>query len=536
MAHDEWHQLDTLKPDWKTQGSFTVRFSNVLTSAELDAIHERILREARMHRHIHETLARNAPSDRVVISIDTLTLNNTDPSALRQLLLNSGMTFVSSGYGKQVLEWFSLLNSDAAKEPRIQLVAAFAESSLGRYHAAIGHLAAAMLSRPQLSSVDQQFLVFLRAACDYNTGRITLDDFVIREREWADRLTGIQAAEHRLEVLRRTRLVEHDADRRTRLLQQMHTTVDEILADGAAVPAQKLQAQIVLLLAEGDDLNSRLIEATSFLNFRYEASLLTASMSHQATQDAANRLAEWKVKCGPIRDQAVELGHPLLIADAIAARVTVLTCVLIGLRLASIGRGTDELPPRQFVDELLTEAAQAIQVYGLAGAVEGEVRVKLLVADLHDLAGDSDKAKAIAGNVLPIAEAMSYGPLQVSAREHVEGKSILSIFAVRVEERRPRDQDTLLAVESDSNIRSMAKMLLASSMAPAERIGMAEKECFTMRQIARERVQWCRYLDLISDERDSRTLRQRSSRNPNVIAHATSTATNRRSCNAIQTP
>src|SRR5580692_4785416 len=28
-AHDEWSQLDTSKPDWKEQGTFTIRFSKV---------------------------------------------------------------------------------------------------------------------------------------------------------------------------------------------------------------------------------------------------------------------------------------------------------------------------------------------------------------------------------------------------------------------------------------------------------------------------------------------------------------------------
>ncbi len=500
-ARDEWKRLDAEKPDWKTDDSFTIRFSRVLTPAALDDIYRRILEEARMERRIHDALARSAPAESVVISIDPATLATTDPKVLVGYLQDGGMTLVSSGYGKQVLAWYALLNPGDAAKPRMRLVAGFAEGSLGQYHSAIGHLAAAMIGRADLSEDDRQFLEYLRGACDYHTGRISAAEYVKREGEWADRLTGVRAAEHRLEVLRQIRLPERDPDRRSALLKQMRGTVDDLLADPTAVQAQRIQARLMLLMAEGDDLNGQMIEAGGRIGIRAHAGLPVAHMANKAAEAGAAGWKDWQEKARKLHDDAADLGHPLLLADAIAARITTFASVLILKRLDSIGRGADEKPQRDIIDQLIKEAEQAIAIYKVAGSVEGEVRVKLLVADLHDVVGEPEKGKAIAEDVLPVAEAMNYGRLRAHAKEHAEGKTVFATFAAKVAQRGPMDQDIFLAQESDENVRSMAKTLLGSMMASADRIGMAEKECFVMRAIAQARVTWCRHLELISDER-----------------------------------
>jgi hypothetical protein len=500
-AQDEWHRLDEDNPNWMNQGSFTVRFREVLTAAELDSIRDRIVRKARLNRRIHETLARNAPAERVVVSIDAETLGSTDPKELRDRLLNGGMTLVSSGYGKQVLEWFNLLNPQAAQEPRIQLVAAFAEFSLGRHHAALGHLGQAVIGRTHLSADDRLFMERVRGACDFHTGKLTLDEYVKKEEKWAGQLSGIQAAGHRLEVTRQTRLHERDLERRMALLQQMRETAGQIVADESAFPAQKLHARLLLLAAESDDIIAQVIESTGQINIRQEAGLPTAGMASQMMEDLEPRWVEWKRQSRQLRDEAIELKHPLLVADSMADRVTAFACVFGIRRLNSVLRGRDEMPLRALIDELIVEAEKAIEVYRTAGSVQGEFRVRLQVADLHELVGDSGKAKAMAEEILPVAEAMDYGFLAARARQLVEGDTYIRRYAALVAERKPQTLDVLLASETDERMRSMAKTWLASVRAPRDRIGMTEKESFTMRQIARERVNWCRHLDLISDDR-----------------------------------
>jgi len=57
-AKDEWRRLDVENPGWMDQGSFTVRFRNVLDASAVDAIRERVVKEARFARRLNEILLR----------------------------------------------------------------------------------------------------------------------------------------------------------------------------------------------------------------------------------------------------------------------------------------------------------------------------------------------------------------------------------------------------------------------------------------------------------------------------------------------
>ena len=160
-AKDEWRRLDAEKPDWMKQGTFTIRFRNVLDTAAINAIYDRIVKEARFVRTINEILARASLSEGVVVRIDPQTLESTDPLKLYGWITSSGMTIVSSGYGAKILEWFGVLNLEHRGDPRVNLVVAYAQVSLGRNYQALGSLAEAKLGIGKLSPDDRDFLGYL---------------------------------------------------------------------------------------------------------------------------------------------------------------------------------------------------------------------------------------------------------------------------------------------------------------------------------------------------------------------------------------
>ena len=285
--------LDASNPDWQKKGSFTIRFSKTLTPAALAEIRERILDESQLHRRIHESLARSAPAENVVVSINAKTLASTDPTEIYERLSQNGMTIVSSGYGKQALEWYALLNPDAAKEPRLKLVAAFAASSIGKYHEAKGYLASAVLAMDKLSDDEQQFLEYLGHATDYHMGRVDRTTYLALESDLGRRLTGLKADEHRLEVLRHERLAERDLNRRANLLNQMRAVVAQIESAPDAHPAQKVQGRLILLSAEGDDLNTQFLEDATRVALREDMGFSANSMAATTAKDTAERWADW---------------------------------------------------------------------------------------------------------------------------------------------------------------------------------------------------------------------------------------------------
>jgi hypothetical protein len=68
----------------------------------------------------------------------------------------------------------------------------------------------------------------------------------------------------------------------------------------------------------------------------------------------------------------------------------------------------------------------AMELFRRAGSLEGETRVKLVLADFRDLVGDRGAAKELAEEALGVAVAMSYSRLESHAREYTEGPTPLS--------------------------------------------------------------------------------------------------------------
>jgi hypothetical protein len=125
-AREEWCRLDGVNPEWKEQGTFTVRFREVLDAAAIEAIHERVIVEARFGREIHEKLAKGALEERVVVSIDPNTLASDDPVQVFEWITSSDISIVSSGYGSLVMRWLDVLEPAQRSGARVQLVAAMA--------------------------------------------------------------------------------------------------------------------------------------------------------------------------------------------------------------------------------------------------------------------------------------------------------------------------------------------------------------------------------------------------------------------------
>ena len=295
-AREEWQRLDTENPGWMDQGTVTLRFRNILTSAALDQIRLRIIREARLERRIHESLARSFLSETVVVGITPNTLERTDPRQIYELIMSSGITAVSAGYGSKVMESMALINPDTRLQARIQLVAAYAQASLGRYFDAMGNLGAAAIRRADLSPADRQFLDHLRDVCEYHSGRIKLTEYLRRETEWSRNQTGVSAAEHRLEVVRQERIRERDMTRRDDMLSEIGALNAQIQADAGATAAQKLQARIILMNGEGDDLAAHYIEDVVRLQARIAMGYRVADRGQQTAESTNHRWQEWEAE------------------------------------------------------------------------------------------------------------------------------------------------------------------------------------------------------------------------------------------------
>jgi hypothetical protein len=500
-ARDEWRRLDGETPEWKKQGEFTVRFRDVLDAKGVDSIHERVVKEARFARRINEILARSSLSEKVVVSIDPTSLKNTDPLQLHQWLTSSGMTLISSGYGSQVLEWIGALNPDHRRETRIHLVSAFALVSLGRNHEAVGSLSLAVLGTADLSPEDQEFMGYLGDVCAYQTGRIDQAEYLRREAERGRNKTGVEAAAHRLEVLRQDRLHSRDRARRASLLEEMRAAAAQIDGAADAKPAHKLSARIHVLSAEGEALTDRFSEGFAQLQARLGMGIPAYGAARWASASIAKLWEEWDQGARGCIEDAAKERHPLLLADAMTARASVYQALVLTHRMHAAATETAWDPPESVIRVMMEQVERAMEVYRAAGNMEGEMRAKLLLADLFDSLGQDQAAKKLAEGAVVVARAMGYRRLELHALEYIEGKTIIQMFQEELAGRNAVDEDVHTADESDENVRAVARFTLDSLGLPPERLPVLEREAASCRLIARERVDFCRHIGLIQDLR-----------------------------------
>jgi hypothetical protein len=497
-ARGEWNRLDRDNPDWKNQGTFTVRFSNILDATAFDEIHDQIIKEAKLNRRINETLSQSSLSERVVVAVDPKNLQSTDPREIYNWLSESGMTIVAAGFGLKVTELFEFINPGQKREAKLRLVAAYACASLGRNAEAEAHLSVAALKRSDLPEYDQRFLDYLRDVCGYQTGRIDLAEYLEREQKWSDSNTGVFAAEHQLEILRQKRLVEQNLDTREQLFQQMRVE-SRVFDSEPTTAAHKIKARLLMLNAEGDDLSLKFIENSGLCRVRGKMGFDARELYMTFKDDMEKSWREWAAKAQELISDSTVERHPILIADAITMRLAVLVNMLLYSQQQSASGNEAWKPDEGILPAFQQEAICACDIYRTAGTLEGETRARLLLVDLLELDGKAAEAKVLADECLVVTEAMGYSGLTKKAREHSEGNTPLKKFQAALNLSRSEDPDFHMAKAPDGELRKMAGDILKALGLPPERLKFLEIELFSQRRLCKEQVKFCQHLQMNQD-------------------------------------
>ena len=78
-------------------------------------------------------------------------------------------------------------------------------------------------------------------------------------------------------------------------------------------------------------------------------------------------------------------------------------------------------PSASEIQKLLSDAQVVVNGFVAAGNIQGEMRAKIAMAELHELADNVPAAKAIAADVRPVAEALGLAEVLILAEQHLAG-------------------------------------------------------------------------------------------------------------------
>lgn len=496
-AREEYKRLNQENPDWRQQETVTLRFRQILTPDALDKIHDQIRREAQLHHRIHEILGRASSNERVITSIDPASLANTDPDEIYQLLLTSGTTIVAAGYALQVKDLAALLNPDAARVPRIQLIRGYAEYALGRYQLALGYIAEASLRLGELSSEDQQILTYVRDGCEYQTGRISLSELADRIDA---RIKQDGSGSPVLERLNRKRVAllgEPDIERRAVLLTEFRAVINEIMTLGLADPF-KLSAR--LLLAEAEGHQSIFTSYSEIAHNNFLKSLGRTINLEKVLDTQIENYYRWEDTLAPLLRDAAASNNPLVFANALLIKTTVKVGYLTNSKMLAFMFNAGVDISQNWLHAAMGDAEQAMKIHAQAGQLEGELRAKLALADLFEFAGQEAAARELAKDVIPKAQAMDFALLISHAQDILSGQTRAESAEDWVRAQYAEDPDYSIATDPEEVLLRFARESHDALGLPPEMLPLVELEAFALRDIARERLEWCRHIDLIQDD------------------------------------
>jgi hypothetical protein len=514
-AREEARRLEAENPDWQQQQTVTLRFLSKVDNEVWAAIHDRIIREGRMHRVTHDSLARAAATEMVSVGFDPTTLTAITPDQAYHHITSCGFGLVTSGYGHVIRQWGNLLSRSHQGNPVVQFTLGYAEYSLGSYFAARNHLGRALPGRSTLSDFDKYFLDSLLNNCDFKFGRIDEIAYEIEQARIEKEAPPFLALQLRLDRLRFAHLAEREPTKRTGFLNEIHRLVAEIEADTNAPDEVKLHANLIKFFAESAEAGLASLDAMLRMQMRSRMgdnpqTTVTKTELGKALS-AEKAAAEEGVRLLLL---ANKMGHPILIAEAIIAcnMSRIIKFIELPLVLKESGQQAEPISEPIFIG-IRNELQQAVTLFQRIDCTSGYVRSSLMLAQWFELNNRQEEAIAIASDIFGIARGMGYDDQAAVAEALITGKSDYRTLVNRM--KNPPDTDQAMSQMSDGDVRSFAESCIEAMEIPPDRLPMVERACGFFREIAQEKMNWCRHLELLEDKRHMASVQTRYRNYPN---------------------
>lgn len=492
-ARDEQQRLQVDCPNWIQQETVTLRLARKLTADAVPKIRDRIVAEGRLGRQIYDSLARTTVGESICLRIEAETLKSLTPDKAQAVLAASGATIVGSGFPDEAIRLFNLLPVEAQLLPRFQLVCGYAHYTRGRFRAASGFLAEARARAELMNASDRDLLARLENACDHRMGVIDTETCLSRARKLDESTTGSESLITRFEAARRAVMGEREPNARAKLRRELRSLVHGIMADKSNPASLCLHAKLCLLHLDGTD-------AALAINCEYATLEIRARLGLSggagSVKEAMHGFQQWEEETERAHAEAVRIGHPVLMGEALTIRLGVHTVFLHWHRLSAASSAEQFTVDPAFAGTGRAEGSEAIGIFHRAGVLEEELRAKMALADFEEVCGDLPTARALAREILPVAKAMEYPQLVVRAEAIIEGKTLLASSLAN----RAVDHDVSYAQASDEDVRGIADTAVLVMKLPRDRTPAMEREHFALREAAKVRVHWCKYLMIVQED------------------------------------
>jgi hypothetical protein len=515
-AADENRRRVIINSDWKSQGEISIPLQ-VLDEIAIQNIYDRILREARLHREILEALAHAPTNDNISVSISPETLASENSVEIERVLSSTGMTLVAAGYSKLVIEKLNLVSHNAALKPRFNLISAYAYYSTGRYQLALGSAAEALISN-SLQEKDKRFAEKIHLACQTNLGIITSEQYF---QEMADKTTKDELLYAEVKLQRLVEKLRSQTRRDKETFDEIKELKNKIINSKKSSNSLKLEVRIKCLEAMGFDA-VREIFSEMFKSIVKRDSQITFSFIDQVSdlQSAFVEFEEWNKEATFIMQDAINVGHPVFVADALSTRASIslmgLTSKIAFMEFENLS--LEQSAIQDYMLLILDWCEKSQKIYKQANMFEGEVRIQLIMAKAFEIMGQMESARNLAQGVFDKAKLFGYKRHIETANEIMSGKTLFSRCIQKIREIRRQklsNEYDSLTLETKEDIQFFVDSMIEAYQIPEERRRYVEIDVLCMRDIFREKNQWCQHMEIHQNLTHTLSLMTIYAENPN---------------------
>jgi Domain of unknown function (DUF4365) len=486
--------------DWRNQGSISIPFQE-LNILSLDNIYERILQKARLYREVSEALARAPSNDNISVSINPETLEIENSVEIEKILISAGITLVAAGYSKIVLEKLGLISAKACGDARFKLISGYANYATGRYQIALGLVAESIISG-DLKDEDKKFAQGLHLSCQLNLGLITDNEYY---REAENQSSGDEILEAETKLQKLAILFRSTESRGDDTLREIEELKNKIIASNKSPESLKLSTRVKYLEIIGFDSIRGILEEIFKIGARRNGNILVPLDTQlQDLSLVFQKFENWNQEADDLIQDAINIGHPIFAADALVTKAFIILGGIISkISFAEFEDGFEDQNSIQndtlFVLKL---SNQALTIYKQANMIEGEVRAQLIMAQVFEIRSQVDAAKNLARGVLIRSKYLGY-------KRHVEtAEEILSentLFMKNIQSVRDmlRKKDigeyAPSALNTDEERQHLTDFMMETYQIPSERRENVLIDVFSLRDLAKEKTQWCKHIEVFQN-------------------------------------
>ncbi len=504
-------ELQAREVQWTEQGTVSVRIpaTQELTAAAAQSIHKNVLECHRRFFSIDRHLLPYSEPGTPLAFVPNLGGSSTDE--IIEVLTKAGLSLVSSGLHWEILDTLARLPiGSRAGNRQLLLVAAYAYERCGLPLQALQYARRGDVLRngTPLAGSAEALREYIEASASLALGQIDNDAFESAIERIAscypNTLVGIQA---RLERIL-WRLV-HDpraaADRgRTirALLQEGRLTAQGAIDTAGFNDEARWALELLLSKIEfeaSDQLlmhgmfKVRVAEGTGF-PMPIEQRLVLAREVLAIRESAAQRL-EAMYTTAQDTGQAETLAFVLFESAYSRFKTEGLLNILTPEGREAGGGG--EISTRALLETCANQADGALQWFGRLGHRQMAFRAARLKADVLNVLGVTDERDRLVAHLAREAFVLGYSAESAALLSHSRARG-----GARVD---PDEAElvSMMATMADDLLQSQARSLAEAWNLPEDRVGNIEKDLRAMRQVAQEKLTWCRHIELLQNLRHS---------------------------------